>query len=184
MGAEECPTSLVVTRIVSSKHEGDLRAWADRVADDAGQAEGCLAVLRFEQTGGLFHHVYRFRDASELARWEATPGYRTLMAEGDNFSTARRQRIDDRHPVVELPSEADSPKWKRFLMTCLGVVPIALTVNAALTSLPQPLPSLLQSALSSVVLVAAMTWVVMPIVSRRLKPWVVSDSQGEARIGG
>jgi len=183
MNPDACPACLVVTRIVGPSREDELRGWATRVSEDAGEAEGFVAAIRFEQTGGLFHHVFRFRSAAELRAWEKTPRTRALMEEGDRFSTARRQEIDDRDPVAQLPAESDSPKWKRFLMTYAAVLPIALLVNAGLSALPWSLPPLLQSALSSLFLVAAMTWVVLPVVSRRLKPWVVRDERVQARVG-
>lgn len=179
---ETRPISLVVTRIVQSGREDELRAWSKRTAQSAAQADGFLADLPFEQTGGLFHYVYRFESAQALSAWQASSRYRDLMEEGDRLSTPRRQRRLDGEDAVRLPSEADSPKWKRFLMTWIAVLPVILLVNAALK--PLPIPSLVQSAISSFILVAAMTWAILPVVSRRLKPWVVRDAEGQARIDG
>jgi uncharacterized protein len=180
---EEGPQAcLVVTRIVAPNKEDDLRRWIDGVGDAARAADGFVAMLRFRQTGGLSHNVFLFRSAADLDRWEGTRRYHQLMEDGDRFSTARRQRLDPGNGIAQLPAESDSPKWKRFLMTYAAVLPIVLVVNVALNALPQPLPALAQAVVSSLILVAAMTWAVLPFVSRRLKPWVVRDERGRARI--
>ncbi len=174
--------SSVVTRVVKRGEEDRFRRWCDEVAEDARAASGHREELRFEQTGGLFHLLHRFASREELRGWQASAGYARLMDAGDAFSTPREQQVDDHRAFVQLPSEADGPKWKRFVMTWLAVLPVIILLNLGFEALPAKLPGPLQSALASFIMVAAMTWLILPRVSRRVKPWVLKDGNGEAPL--
>lgn len=167
---------------MSAGHEDEFRAWADRVAELAIRADGYGGGLKLEQSGGLFHLVHRFDTAADLDRWQNTSDYRRLMEEGDRFSTPRRQRVDGDYQAVQLPSDSDSSKWKRFLMTWIAVFPVLLVLNAVFSLLPLQLPQPARLAITSPLLTAILTWVILPRVSRWLKPWVMKNKRGEARI--
>jgi antibiotic biosynthesis monooxygenase (ABM) superfamily enzyme len=104
------------------------------------------------------------------------------MSEGDQFSTPRVQEVPGPQAVVRLPSDGDGPKWKLFLISWVGVLPLVLLFNGAVQLLPQQPPWYLRALLQSCFLVALMTWLVRPMVSRRLKPWAMRDSDGDARV--
>lgn len=175
--------SLVVTRVVRKGKEDAFRRWSDQLGEHARGAPGHCEELLLEQSGGIYHLMQRFSSRGDLEAWRADGTYARLMEEGDRFSTSREQTLDSKQTSVRLPSEADGPKWKRFVMTWLAVLPIILAVNAALDALPVQLPGPARSAASSLVMVATMTWFILPFVSRRVKPWVLRNSEGNAPIG-
>ena len=179
------PVTEIVSRIVHSGREDDFRAWADRLADLAERNRGYRDGLRLEQTGGVFHLVHRFAAAADLDAWRAEPDYVRLQAEGDAFSTPRRQLVSGERPMVKLPGEADSTKWKRAAMTWAAVYPLLLLLNGLvaitpLTDWPKPLTL----ALTSLAMTSALTWIILPRISRWLKPWVMRDADGQAQLGG
>ncbi len=65
------------------------------------------------------------------------------------------------------------PRWKLALLTWLGAYAVILLVLAiagpAIAHWPVPLRALLLSA----VMVAAMTWVIVPLMMRLFRPWLL-----------
>ena len=174
--------TLIDSRIVTARHADAFRDWAERIGAAAEAQPGFVSGLRIEQTGGVFHLVYRFDDADALAAWDASTECERLGREAHDFSTPRREVVEGDLPWVQLPSEADAPKWKRFLMTWAAALPVALAMSALFSALGDPLPALVQAAITSLILVAAMTFIIIPRLSGWLQPWVMKDGEGQARV--
>jgi uncharacterized protein len=181
-GEAEAGVALIVTRVLAKGAENDFRAWCERVDRSAAAARGHRGGLRLEQTGGLFHTLQRFTSHESLEAWRRSSDYARLMREGDRFSTPRIQEVAGAPAVARLPSDGDGPKWKLFLMSWLGVLPLVLLFNGLIQLLPLQPPWYLRALLQSCFLVALMTWLVRPALARRLKPWAMRDSDGDARV--
>jgi antibiotic biosynthesis monooxygenase (ABM) superfamily enzyme len=178
----EAIVTLVVTRVLAKGAEDAFRNWSARVDRSAALAGDHRGSERIEQTGGLFHSFQRFASSGALASWQQSEEYSRLMREGDRFSTPRVQEVTGNSTVIRLPSDGDGPKWKLFLMSWVGVLPLVLLFNGSVQLLPQQPPWYLRALFQSCFLVALMTWLVRPMVSRRLKPWAMRDSDGDARV--
>lgn len=174
--------TLINSRVVAARREDAFRAWAERLGAAAEAHPGFAGALRIVQTGGIFHLAHRFESAEALRAWETSSARRRLDEEAHAFSTPRREVVEGDLPWVQLPSEADAPKWKRFLMTWAAALPVALAMSALFAALGDPLPALAQAAITSLVLVGAMTFVIIPRLSRWLQPWVMRDGDGRARV--
>ena len=59
----------------------------------------------------------------------------------------------------------------------LGLYPASVLNQAFLAPLLQPLPLPVRALVSTVVVVAVMTWGVMPLVTRLLKPWLYPSTR-------
>src|SRR5438876_11402082 len=67
------------------------------------------------------------------------------------------------------------PRWKMALATFLGVFPVAMVLNLALGPVIRSWPFLISNAVFNAAVVALLTWVVMPLISRVLHPWLSSE---------
>lgn len=73
------------------------------------------------------------------------------------------------------------PRYKMAVARWLALFPL-LVVNAVVVSpLLATIPSLLRVVLVSVVIVALMTWVTMPLVTKWLRFWLFPSSQSQRR---
>jgi antibiotic biosynthesis monooxygenase (ABM) superfamily enzyme len=181
-GEAQAAVALIVSRVLAKGAEDDFRAWSERVDRSAAAAPGHRGGLRLEQTGGLFHTLQRFASHDSLEAWRHSGDYARLMREGDRFSTPRIQEVAGAPAVARLPSDGDGPKWKLFLISWLGVLPLVLLFNGLIQLLPLQPPWYMRAVLQSCFLVALMTWLVRPALTRRLKPWAMRDSDGDARV--
>lgn len=170
----------VVTRIVAHKRNEDHDRWAERLDRALAQAPGHVATLRLEQDGGVVHRVTRFDSAEHLAAWRESDVARRLNEEAEGFSNARRQDASGPVATFRLPGEASGAKWKKWLLTWCAVFPVLLALNGLVSLIPG-LPSLARLAITSPILTALLTWFILPRVTRWVKPWVLSDSDGRPR---
>ncbi len=175
------PVTVVASRVVQSGSVDAFRAWAGRVDDAVQRFPGHRGNIRLEQADGIFHLVYQFDTRDQLVAWEASEEYRALNEEGERFSIARRQTGAGDQLSFDLPGEASAPKWKSFLMTWIVAVPVILSLNAILDLLSVDWPQPVRLAFTSAVLIATLTWLILPWVERWLKTWVLSDADGEMR---
>ncbi|MEV6426578.1 hypothetical protein [Nocardia sp. NPDC051463] len=78
----------------------------------------------------------------------------------------------DQAQTADPESIAHPPKWKFWLLTLLGLYPL-LTVLVTLTApVVEPLPTPLRLACILPIAVAAMVWVVMPLLTRLFARWL------------
>lgn len=64
------------------------------------------------------------------------------------------------------------PRWKMAVVTCIGVYPTSLFLSALLGDVIHPWHIALRSLVMAVCMVALLTWLVMPVVTKVLKRWI------------
>ena len=69
------------------------------------------------------------------------------------------------------------PRWKMALATFLGVFPTAAILNLTLGAAIRPWPFILSSVVFNAAMVALLTWIVMPLVTRALQGWLHPDER-------
>jgi antibiotic biosynthesis monooxygenase (ABM) superfamily enzyme len=71
------------------------------------------------------------------------------------------------------------PRWKMAVATFLGVFPVAIALNLAIGPLMSSWHLLARGAVFNICVVALLTWVVMPLVTRVLDDWLHAASDNE-----
>src|SRR5262249_53324835 len=73
-----------------------------------------------------------------------------------------------------LPGEAlhPLPRWKMAIATYLGVVPVVMVLSLTLGPLIGSWNFVLSNAVFNAFVVALLTWVVMPLITRALHGWL------------
>jgi len=64
------------------------------------------------------------------------------------------------------------PRWKMAIATLVGVYPTSLLIGETAGPWMHSWPLLLRSLGFAILMVALLTWVVMPLVTRTLHPWL------------
>lgn len=67
------------------------------------------------------------------------------------------------------------PRWTMALVTLLGVYPVSLLIGLTLSPQLRKLPLALNLLIVSALIVACLTWLVMPRLTHWLKPWLGSQ---------
>ena len=64
------------------------------------------------------------------------------------------------------------PRWKMAIATYLGVVPVIMALSLTLGALMGSWNFVLKNLVFNAFVVALLTWVVMPVITRILHPWL------------
>ena len=176
-GADGPVTVLVARRVVPGK-EVEFEKWASELTRAASSFDGFLGagLLRPGHVGELWHVVYRFASADELARWEQSQTRSELLAHGEQvMSTSHERRMTGLETWFEVPGRTAPapPRWKMFLVTSVVIFVLQLMLNLVLYRVVSaPIALVPRVALISFSVSALMTWVVQPQLARLLEGWL------------
>jgi antibiotic biosynthesis monooxygenase (ABM) superfamily enzyme len=143
--------------------EGQLGVHVIRPAPGSGSREYGI-VRRFSSP--LVRD--RFYNSDSFKMWEATL---EPLTEGGPV----RQHLSGLETWFTLPGQRaviPPPRWKMALVTVVGVYPASLFVPWLLHPLTGKLHPLLQALLIAVGIVILLTWAIMPVLVRLLRPWL------------
>jgi antibiotic biosynthesis monooxygenase (ABM) superfamily enzyme len=73
-------------------------------------------------------------------------------------------------------SPSPPPRWKMAVATFLGVLPTVMLLSGTLGTAIKSWSFLPRNVVFNACVVAALTWVVMPVITRLLGPWLHSTS--------
>jgi len=174
--ASDGPLTVVVHRRIRAGQEATfLAAMRDFVVAMPGHDGMQLLV---PATGGQDYTVIaRFASPAARAAFTAKPEYRTWMeklaalGEGD-------PRIDELTGLEgwltapDVPTLPRIPKPKMAVATFLGVYPVTTLLGLTVVPVMADLPLLLRNLVVAALVVALLTWLVMPLVTKLLHPWL------------
>jgi len=155
---------------------------------DAARRKGRISgeVLRGPTgpSGRVYHVIYRFADEQSLRAWETSPERRALAARADSLATrAARNQLTGMEAWFDIPSGLSTPSRQRMAaLTWIGIWPLVSITLWLVAPLYAKLPFLLRTALTSVLLVCAMTYVVMPLLARKAEPWLYGSSAPDREL--
>ncbi|HKD25818.1 MAG TPA: antibiotic biosynthesis monooxygenase [Xanthobacteraceae bacterium] len=155
---------------------------------DAARRKGRISgeVLRGPTgpSGRVYHVIYRFADEQSLRAWETSPERRALAARAESLATrAARNQLTGMEAWFDIPSGLSTPSRQRMAaLTWIGIWPLVSITLWLVAPLYAKLPFLLRTALTSVLLVCAMTYVVMPLLARKAEPWLYGSSAPDREL--
>jgi uncharacterized protein len=125
-------------------------------------------------SGRVYHVIYRFADEPSLRAWETSSERRTLAARAEALATrATRRQLTGMEAWFDIPSGAPTPSRHRMaVLTWVGIWPLVSMTLWLVAPLYEDLPFLLRTALTSLLLVGAMTHLVMPFLARTAERWL------------
>ncbi|BCS55637.1 antibiotic biosynthesis monooxygenase [Geobacter sp. SVR] len=175
------PVAVLTLRTVKRGSEGRFEAALHDFISASFLAEGQLGVHVIRPALGSGSREYgivrRFTDpavrdafySSKLfSEWEQVV---EPLTEGGPV----RQNLSGLETWFMLPGQRSvvpPPRWKMALVTVLGVWPVSMVVSWLLQPVVGSLHPGLQALLIAVGIVVVLTWVVMPLLARLLRPWL------------
>lgn len=107
-----------------------------------------------------------FYQSEVFLRWEEA--VKPLVEEGYS-----RRNLHGLEAFFTDPSIiGNPPRWKMALLTWLGVWPTVLAVSALIPNRLADWPFWLVNGVANLLVVAALTWAVMPVLTRLARPWL------------
>ena len=189
-GAE--PITIAITRHVPPDRIREAEAWAASGQDLLRLAPGFLGSgwVRPDPTSREWHMLYRFADAASLAAWEASSERAWWVASAvgiaEDSRTERRTGIegwfdDPREVTVIDASPIPPPRWKQMVSIFVVFYPLSLTVQSALAPFTAGWALWLHALLVVTLSTPLMTYLLLPLVTRALRPWLQAPRRSGAR---
>lgn len=178
----EAPVTVSVSRRVQPGREADYEAWIHGIAQAASGFEGHqgINVLRpSDQTGGRYVLIYRFDSDAHARAWENSDARNHWIAKLDGLAEgdAERKRVTGLEvwfDLPEIPAAAHAPRHKMAFVLVVVVFVLVFPLQVYLGPHLGFLPRWGQSLTIVTLQVLLMTYLVMPRVTKLLKPWLFS----------
>ncbi|TDN90876.1 antibiotic biosynthesis monooxygenase [Microbacterium sp. BK668] len=195
------PITVAIERRIDPDRTIEATSWMQAGTDLATGFPGFLGSgwVRAGEGSDLWYMLYRFRDMATLEAWEDSAQRSWWLDSGRPFaSEVRVERrtgiegwfdaplatsIETRHvdrataPAtgpIQQPIPAAPPRWKQAVTIWLGFFPTNLLASWLLGFLPgfADWPLWARVLLATVLLTPVMTYLVLPWITRALRPWL------------
>lgn len=189
MTATTEPSPARVTRIArrrarpgrEAEYEATLREMLAAMRAHKGFLGGDM--IPPETPGGEYQLVVRFASEAELQQWDMSAARGAILerqrelAEGEpefRYLSGLEAWFE---PAV-VPASVHPPRVRMAVVTWMGIFPTVSFFLWAVLPWLQPLPFLPRTAVLTALIVVTMTWVVMPRLTRLMRPWLAPASKG------
>lgn len=183
--ARDTGVTVIVRRRVRPSCVAEFEAWLDRIGGVARRFPGHMGVvIARPQDVAVDDYVvvFRFDSDEHLAAWQQSDERAAALAEVEPCLI--RSTIETQTglefwftPPADAAGMAPS-RPKMALVTLLGLYPLILFVVPVLGSLLADVPIPVATLISLAVVVALMTYAVMPLLTRALAFWLFSRNDG------
>lgn len=184
MSAEQSVT-VTISRTVQSGRQAEFEALLREFVPKSLTFSGHLGVHVLKPAEGEsrdYHVVLKFATREQLERFREWPDYQRFRA--------AIEPLLEREPCIEeltgleswitlpgVPALRPLPRWKMAIVTLLGVYPTSLLIGVLVRPWLTTWPDWLQSLIYAVCMVALLTWVVMPLLTRLLARWLYPEAR-------
>jgi antibiotic biosynthesis monooxygenase (ABM) superfamily enzyme len=178
--------TVVVSHPVGPDDEEEFLAWQQRVTDAERTFPGFQGAELFRPVPGVqpaWTALYRYDSDEHADAWLESDVRRRLLGEGRRFQDFELRRISSPFGSwFAQPGEdeagASPANWKTALSVLIGLYPTVVLLTLAISEIWSS-ASLWQSLLlGNILSVSLLTWVVMPVVTRALRFWLVPGRGG------
>jgi uncharacterized protein len=191
---QDGPITVIVTRTAKKGRIKEFEDWMDGIVHESLKFEGHLGVdvIRpVEQSKPEYVIIFRFNTLNNLLKWERSQARKKWLekskdvVEGEDkvqkltglefWFTPHSPHLvkpeannnEDTSPSMNVP-----PRYKMAIVT-VGIIFVLLyTLIPPIRQLTETLPLLLSDLLGVIIIVLLMTYLIMPSVTRLLKPWL------------
>lgn len=165
--------TVLATRLVLPGREFEFEAFLRRLGDGLAGFPGCLGTATFAPVPPSREYVlmYRYDSHSSMQAWRASAERRSLIEESAELTEAppTERRLSGTETWFATPGGAvvrPPARWKMWLLSAGGIYPVITVLTMLAGPLLAALPMPVRSAIIVPLLSAAMTWLVMPALSR------------------
>jgi antibiotic biosynthesis monooxygenase (ABM) superfamily enzyme len=176
------PVHVAITRRIKPGCEQEFQAalkefFAKSLAQSG--VHGAAVLVPPPGSSSMEYGILRsFANASERDTFYASPLYvewkKRVAALSEGEPDARE--LHGLEAFFHGNSAAPPPRWKMAIATYLGVVPVIMGLALTLGRLIRSWNFVLNNLVFNAFVVALLTWVVMPLITRILDPWLSKNA--------
>jgi len=175
-----------ITRIVKSGREADferaLHDFVQRSLALPGQQGVHIMRPAPHSDSREYGIVRKFASREALEQYRVSPEYLawTQLAAEFTEGDPRTEELTGLESWFTLPGSAlrPLPKWKMAIATYLGVLPTVMILSLSIGPVVGSWGFVLSNVVFNACVVAGLTWLVMPLISRGLHRWLRAEEEG------
>ena len=175
------PVTVLVTRRVRPGQEQAFTAWLRELADVARQYPGHQGVTVIPPPAGAddreYVIVFRFDSQAHLRVWQESHERRAMLARSESMADTPpvERELTGMETWFAVPGglvRQLPAAWKMWLLSSVAIYPLITLLSVVLGPLLGNVPLAVRFAVTTPILGALMTWLVMPRLSRLVAGWL------------
>ncbi len=173
------PVTVLVTRRPLPGKENEFEAYIEGITEAAGSQPGHLGSTIFRPSAGqgnAYRILFRFDRRSNLERWENSQERQKWREMASRVSQPREAQVESGleawFTLPQCDAPAHPPRIRQALVVWLGIFSIVTLLSIVLTPWIAHWPLVARVFVFTGVVVALMTWVVMPRLTRWFAGWL------------
>ncbi len=187
-GSEEGPVTFIVTRKAKAGKTEEFERWLDGFIHEAMKFKGHMGVniIRPPNMSNLeYVIILRFDNFENLAKWEKSEIRKKWIEKGKDLVEGKAKVekqtglefwftpvIDNASTVIE-EHKQQPPRYKMAIVVTGVIFILASVLIPQVERATVGLPVLLSTFVGVAIMVLLMTYVIMPSVTRLLRPWLL-----------
>lgn len=166
---------VAITRKVLPGKEEEFKEALRRFLGESfahGGVHGASMITSLSDQDGLEIGILRtFKDKAERDAFYSSEQFKAWEAYASTLTEAPVYR-DLTGLEAWFRSPSAPPRWKMALVTLCGVFPASLFLYFVVGPLIKDLPTIVRLLLNAALMVALLTWLVMPFLTKVVKKWL------------
>jgi antibiotic biosynthesis monooxygenase (ABM) superfamily enzyme len=180
-GSNDGPVTVIVTRKAKKGKISEFEEWMDGIIHEAMKFEGHMGVNVMrppDLSNPEYVIIFRFNTYKNLARWEKSEIREEWLKKSKD--------VTEGDPVVQKQTGLEfwftplrgneqvtpPPRYKMAMVTGGVVFVLLSTLVPQIRQMTATLPVLLSTLVGVAIMVLLMTYVIMPTVTKLLRPWL------------
>jgi antibiotic biosynthesis monooxygenase (ABM) superfamily enzyme len=180
------PVTVAITRLVEPERIPEVTRWVQSGVNLANRYPGFLGSgwVRQAPDSREWHMLYRFADPETLAMWENSDDRLRWLDTGKELVV--EARVEKRTGIEgwfdtpsDTPTSSAPPRWKQAVSIWVGFFPVNLVLNVVFGAVFPwwaSFPVLPRILISTIILTPIMTYWVLPLATRLLRPWLLAPA--------
>ena len=177
---DEESVTVIVSRRVKLGREKEFEEWAAGISLEAQNFEGYLGTKNIQPSKNSNSNsvvIIKFNRYKNLKKWEDSPIRAKWIEKAINFTEGDVQvqkltGLEYWFTLPKTPLQTPPPRYKMAIVTFVALFPTINFVNLILEPLSGFLQGTFNMAISVIITVTLMTYVIMPLMTRLFAPWL------------
>jgi antibiotic biosynthesis monooxygenase (ABM) superfamily enzyme len=182
--ASNGPVTIIVTRKAKKGKISEFEEWMDGITHEAMKFEGHMGanIIRpADPSNPEYVIIFRFNTYENLTKWEKSETRKKWIDKGKDV-TEGEAKVEKQTGLefwftpnsVSAPAAVEQPPRYKMAIVVTGIIFVLVSVLLPqIRQLTLSLPVLLSTLVGVVIMVLLMTYVLMPSVTRLLRPWLL-----------
>ena len=179
MGQE--PVTIVISRTVKPGHQQKFEQWLNGIGKAVQSFDGYLGVNIIKPSTDAtrleYVNIFRFNSYGNMHRWEVSEIRQNWLKQLDDMVICVTEPkiitgLEYWFTLPDKPLEQPPPRYKMALLVWLVIFPILLLIPPLIQDLMTDQPRYAITAVTSMVMVILMTYIIMPQITKVFSRWL------------